>query len=563
MNEPKTSPLIFSDIQDISFFRYQMLRIILNGMVIIGTVLFFAASYSMLSRGQIALVGLYAGTYLALLIITFVRKVPYSIKASVLIILLYVLAFSGLFESGLSGDGRIFLLTFIVMTTFLFGLRIGIISGVIGIITIAFFGVSFSQGWIPVPPVATLANTGYPLDWTTGGIVFVLLATILISSLAVSTNGLNRTIQNLRGMASTLSIQQTNLEANVEKRTRELFGKAQQLEIASRVSHQIAMEDNPDTLLTDVIQMIREQFDFYHASVFIVDNQKEFAEIKASTGDAGKQLLARQHRLRFGEGLVGHAVKHGEYRIASNVLIDSVHFKNPLLPDTRSEIAIPLRYKNEVIGALDVQSTQENAFKDDIIQVLEFIADGIASSLNNATRIRELETRLEEIENTSRIYTQRSWQDFIQSSNQELNLIFKDGKIVKNLSIDQDINHVKNVQAPLIIDSKEKNSVIAFPIKIREQTIGVLDLHVNTEKVTDDMVNMVESISNRLSIALENARLVEQLEKRTNQEMMVSAVTDKVRASTEIDNILKATAQEIGKVMGVSEVIIQLDTESI
>ncbi len=562
MSETNSSNKSNLQIHDISYYRANILQNIFTGLVIIGTILFFASSYSMFQRQEWGLIAIYSVVYAGILVITFVKKIPYQLKGFVLLFLFYLLAFTGFAESGLSGDGRIFLISFIILATVLFGLRAGIITGVVAILTLTYFGVGMSSGFVDVPPVEILANSGYGIDWLTGSITFTLIATIFISAIVLTLSGLTSSLENLKKTTIELENERNNLENTVADRTQALERKAKQLITATHLSEEIALQRNLQTLINSTVDLIRDRFNYYHASIFLVDEAREFAIVRASTGEAGRQLLERQHKLRYGEGLVGYAVKTGKSRIASDVFMDSVHYKNPLLPDTRSEAAIPLIYRDLVVGAIDVQSIEENAFQQDDLDTLQFIANGIAIAIANAYEITNLNEKLTEYERERTGFVTKSWEEYLKNKHKTISIGYKNNQISTLERVNPDFHKVKTQQTRIIKQASEndgKHSILAIPIIIRGEVLGVIDFQIDLPYVSENLLRLADAVASRLAVALENARLVEELEGRTLQEKMISEISNKVRTSTEIDMILKTTAEELGKTFGASEVLIQLD----
>jgi nitrate/nitrite-specific signal transduction histidine kinase len=147
------------------------------------------------------------------------------------------------------------------------------------------------------------------------------------------------------------------LEERVVERTSELERRTVQVQVAAEIARDATAVRDLSQLLDSAINLIRSRFGFYHSGIFLLDETEEYAVLKAATGEAGREMLARNHRLKVGEvGIVGFAAGSGLPRIALDVGEDAVHFKNPLLPATRSEMALPLIVGERVIGVLDVQS---------------------------------------------------------------------------------------------------------------------------------------------------------------------------------------------------------------
>ncbi len=169
--------------------------------------------------------------------------------------------------------------------------------------------------------------------------------------------------------------------------------RARQLETASVIARDIGRTLSLETLLTRAVQLIRERFGFYHATVFLLDERGEYAEARAATGEAGRVMLRSGHKLRVGSrSVVGQTVARGEPVVVNDVRVNPIHRPNPLLPDTLAEAGFPLRVGDRVIGVLDVQATRTYAFTPEDVQVLQLLADQLAVAVENA-RAYELARR--------------------------------------------------------------------------------------------------------------------------------------------------------------------------
>jgi PAS domain S-box-containing protein len=187
------------------------------------------------------------------------------------------------------------------------------------------------------------------------------------------------------------------LEERVTERTAELERRTMQLQTAAEVARDATTAHDLSSLLERAVNLVRERFGFYYAGIFLVDAQGEYAVLRAATGEAGRQMIESRHKLKVGEtGIVGHATDSGKPHIALDVGSDAAHFKNPFLPDTRSETALPLQVGGRVIGALDVQSTQEAAFGEDDIATLQIMADQLAVAIERTRLFEQVQVALEE-----------------------------------------------------------------------------------------------------------------------------------------------------------------------
>jgi GAF domain-containing protein len=154
---------------------------------------------------------------------------------------------------------------------------------------------------------------------------------------------------------------------------------------SSEVARATTQIHDTQEVLTRCVELIQTHFGFYYAAIFLIDEAGAWASLRAATGDAGKQLLDKKHKLAVGsQSMVGWVTANSAARIALDVGEEAIRFDNPLLPKTRSEMALPLRVRNEVIGVLDVQSTSLNAFSEEDIQTIQMMADQVAIAIDNA-----------------------------------------------------------------------------------------------------------------------------------------------------------------------------------
>lgn len=198
--------------------------------------------------------------------------------------------------------------------------------------------------------------------------------------------------QSFNHMAEELSVLYRSLEQRVEERTR-------QIRTAAEVAERITSTTNLGELLNRTAELLIEQFNFYQASIFLVDRARRFAVLRASYGPAANELLARGHRLEVGSAsIIGWVTAHNEPRIAADVAEDPVHMRNPLLPETRSEAGIPIRAGSTVLGALDVQSREPKAFGPETVVMLQTLANQLAAAVQNMALAEASQTNLQELE---------------------------------------------------------------------------------------------------------------------------------------------------------------------
>ncbi len=353
------------------------------------------------------------------------------------------------------------------------------------------------------------------------------------------------------------------LEQRVAERTSELARTSQQsghratqLQTVAEVAHAIASVQDPDTLLQQVTHLISERFGYYHVGIFLLDKAQEFAILQAANSEGGQRMLARNHKLRVGQmGIVGYVTAHGEARIALDVGRDAVFFDNPDLPYTRSEMALPLKVGNRIIGALDVQSMEQSAFSDEDVSLLGTLAEQVAIAIENVRLFSETKSALKELQGLHRQYLQTEWTQATDDIG-KTGYKFAAGRVVplRMSEAQDDWSVVDSGEVAVVIPSgdgqgsrENENSELVVPITVRGQIIGKLNLGEpqSIQNWSDNDINLVRAVADQVGQALENARLLEQTQRRAEREHMVAEITTKLRASNDPQVILRTAAEEL------------------
>lgn len=197
--------------------------------------------------------------------------------------------------------------------------------------------------------------------------------------------------------------------------------RAVQLQAAADISSMASSVLDPNELIQRVVELIRERFDLYYVGLFLVDQTDEaykWAVLRAGTGEAGRKMVKQRHELRVSEGhsMVGECIAAGEARVEQDVSKAAVHSRNPLLPDTRSELALPLISHGEVIGALTVQSAEPLAFTEEDISILQTMAGQVANAIENTRLYEQTKDALKELETINHSYIRQSWDSYLKRS---------------------------------------------------------------------------------------------------------------------------------------------------
>jgi GAF domain-containing protein len=180
-----------------------------------------------------------------------------------------------------------------------------------------------------------------------------------------------------------------------------------QLQTAAAVAAATTAILDLDELLQSSVNLIHERFDLYYAGLFLIEAATNNAVLQAGSGEAGRIQLAEGHRLFIGgRSLIGGAMQDGQPRITQDVHLDEEWRPNPVLPDTRSELALPMRVRGNIIGALTVQSLKPDAFGPELISTLQTMADQLAIAIENAQLLQQAEMRTQRQRELNQISTQ-------------------------------------------------------------------------------------------------------------------------------------------------------------
>ena len=386
-----------------------------------------------------------------------------------------------------------------------------------------------------------------------------------IGDLAKIFNGMAGEIQNLiNSLEQRIAERTTDLELSRQQSVK----RANELQSISEISKIITGEQKLENLLPLITRLVSERFNFYHTGIFLIDSTHQFAILQAANSSGGKIMLERGHKLEVGEsGIVGYVAGSGLPRISLDVGQDAVFFNNPDLPNTRSEMALPLKVYDRTVGVLDVQSESPGAFTENDINTLSILADQIAIALENTRLFTQTQQALDEAQALYRQNLQEGWKTFSREKEfigyqQSLTSGKKLTEIVESDEIQQAM-----YRGEVLIfhaDGVTQEASIVVPIKLRGQIIGNINIKAPTKnrQWSADEVNLAETISERLSIALENARLIQESQRQVIKEQTISEVTGKIGASINLKNVLQTAVEELGRAMPGSDVMIQFKSDN-
>jgi PAS domain S-box-containing protein len=354
-------------------------------------------------------------------------------------------------------------------------------------------------------------------------------------------------------------------EAERERLLADLERRALQLQTAAEVSRATSSILNVDELLPQVVELARERFGLYYVGMFLVDESGQWAVLRAGTGEAGRQMLEQGHKLEIGgASMIGWCIANKQARIALDVGEEAVRFENPFLPETRSELALPLVSRGEATGALTIQSAQEAAFSQEDIAVLQTMAGQVANAIENARLLERTQAALREMESIQRRYLQQAWSEYVRarrvSGYQQIEAQFM--PLGRELS--PEVQQALTERRPVVWsgDGNADSSVLVVPIILRGQPIGAIGFRAEGEKRvwSAEEIALVETISEQLALAAENLRLIDETQRRAARERLTREITDKMRRETNVEGIVQMAVDELFNTLRTTRTFVHLST---
>lgn len=343
-----------------------------------------------------------------------------------------------------------------------------------------------------------------------------------------ATDELATVAMHFNRMVARLEDLQSTLEQQVRDRTKQLTATIEVGRVASSIL-------DPNQLLENVANLISERFNYYYTAIYLLDPSGKWAELKEATGQAGNVLKQNRHRLEVaGRSMVAACIRERAPRIAQNTADEKQRFENPLLPYTRSEIAMPLIVGDRVLGALDVQSTKSADFGVEVIEIMQNMAGQVAVALENARLFQEAQQSIAELRSIQKQYLFEGWTS-IKSYSEDLEYGIGD-------------------------PSESANQVITSSINLREQVLGQITLE-GREEWTPEQQSLVDAVTTQAAIALENARLVAESRQIALRERALTEINSKVWATPTIDGILQTVVRELGRRLDASNASIELSLD--
>jgi GAF domain-containing protein len=455
--------------------------------------------------------------------------------------------------------------------------------------------------WLSIPLTVVEIVMVYVLglgSYPNYSVVAIILGILGVVSW-LSSSSLENVFKEARRNANALIESNLELETNrdtLQAQTDDLARRARYLEATAKVARDAASVLGLQELLSRVVDLVSERFGLYHTGIFLLDLSGEWAVLQATSSEGGRRMLAGGYRLRVGEeSIVGYVAGRGEPRIVLDIGVDAAFFDNPDLPDARSEMALPLQARGEIIGVLDVQSKEPQAFSEEDLAVLQTLADQIATAISNAQLFQQVQESLEAERRAYGEISREAWGELFQAHHRLGYHYSKSGLVVPLVEVpsalrpdtfdnpasqsERRADDGEGLSVPLasavtsVDDSAalwdasakpvEELPGLALPVMVRGHVIGAINAHKpgDAGEWTTEEVALMETLAEQLGLALESARLYQDTQQRALRERLTGEIAARMRETLDVETVLQTTIREIGERLGIAEVEVRMGSE--
>ena len=491
-----------------------------------------ANSYSAILEGALLRAAAYTFFYLVLLALALGRRfLPFSLRAWGLIVLLWAVALIAYLGTGVRGDGRIWLMGAIIIAGLLLDGFQALLSLLLSLALHGVVGWLFVHRLLPLPSAEGLVSSELPRAWMNTGFTMLALGLVIGGIIALTRGRLEQSLEESQQLTSALEEERRRLE----RQGRDLQRRVAQLRAASEIARVATALLDEQELMDFVLRTVQESFNLYYAGIFLLDERGEYAVLRAGTGEAGRRMLQDGHRLAVGgTSMIGWAIANRKRRLALDVGDDPVRFANPYLPHTRTELAIPLIVRDEVIGAMTIQSDRPRAFDEDDIRILQGIADTLASALSNARLFRTTQETLNELQAIHAQFLHRAWSDLPESGIQ----------IVQS-------------EATPSATQETTGRLLRLPLQVRDTVVGEVILERDTPWSEEER-STAQALLYQAGVALENAGLLTESLRRAAQEQLLGQISARVGTTLDMDQMLRTLVRELQDALDLQEAEVRL-----
>ena len=531
---------IFSDASDeLQIWRLRVLNILLVVALVAATPRIVKSIVEVIqSPGWWPQTWPFVVAYLFLFALTVLHRLDFRLRVWGLAVISYGYAVMAMVLFGLAGSGLILLLAMPLIGMLLIGNRAGVVLTGLSVLIYGLFTLFAYLGWLQ-DWLVVRENPTAVASWLGGGAVFVGVLLMLVVMQWFFSHAQTQTLQHARQTANQLVQAHEQLQAHSEALDR----YTRLLEVGSLVSREIAAMLDRKELLDRAVHLIAQQLHFDQVAVYLAD-------------EGGRVKLAAAARPRPGRQVtdtVRLVIQTGDSQSSQSPVGDRIHH----------ELTLPLQVAGRIVGALDVHATRVVAFSEQEIVALQGMADLLALAMENARLFAETQANLRELDALYRHYTAEAWQQFLRERAETLQYKSGDGDVPEDVW-ESLFAQVRQAGRTITSESEgqggERYYLLALPVKLRRVPVGVLGFHRSAAAGPwrPDDIAAIETVADRLALAVDNVRLLEDAQRRAARERAIGAVTSRMRESLEVETVLRTAAEEMRRALNLDRLVVRL-----
>jgi GAF domain-containing protein/HAMP domain-containing protein len=374
-------------------------------------------------------------------------------------------------------------------------------------------------------------------------------------------------------LARALESMTQQLRSLIGSLEQQVADRTQRLETVTVISERLNAILDFDELLAEVVSQVQENFGYYHAHIYLLDEAGEKLVVAAGTGSAGADMKARGHSILLAapRSLVARAARTAQIVSVENVREEEGWLPNPLLPETYAEMAVPITLAGQVVGVLDVQEDEIGGLDESDANLLRSLANQVAVAIRNARLFAEVETALAEAQVAQQRYAEQTWTKASTTHQGAEYYYHRPGvQALDEAVVDRLEKEVLGRSQAAVVQEVstdqpggDETSALMASIKIQDQMIGMIQLH-DTEhprQWSELDVALVQAIAEQVAQTAENLRLFEETRQRAGRERVIREITDKLRAAPNLNTLVNVAARELGEQLGVPHLLFELGRE--
>ncbi|MCP4427585.1 MAG: GAF domain-containing protein [Chloroflexi bacterium] len=349
--------------------------------------------------------------------------------------------------------------------------------------------------------------------------------------------------------------------------------RAAELQTVAEVSMVVAAAQGRSQLLQEVVDLTKSKFGFYHTHVYLLNEGRDTLLLIAGAGKIGQQMVAEGRAISLDQeqSLVAQAARTAQGVTENDVRANPAFLSHPLLPETRSEMAVPMIAGERVIGVLDVQADENNYFTEQDVAIQTTLAAQIAIALENARSLEQAQEAAENLNELTRHLTREGWQKYLDDlSVEEAGFIYDASQLDPALPVTEATGEATAALSVNGSDTEAAQS-LAYKIKIHGETIGQLAvISDEVDEETDlEMTEIIAAVTEQLSARIENLRLTNQTQmalteaERQGEELaLINQIVIKVAGSLDLQESMEIVAAELARALFVEQCAITLLNEA-